>query len=62
MCLLGRNLFLINFYTLEGLWPSFWPQLTKGFSFLGLGKLYTQVIRKTQPSSILAFSKSVRLG
>ena len=35
---------------------------TLGYFFLGSGKLETEVIRKTDQRSILAFSKSLGLG
>jgi hypothetical protein len=62
VCLLSRNLCFIYFsviYNLEGLWPYFLPQHSKGYFSLGSGNLNPGVIRKTHPIPSLAFSKVV---
>jgi hypothetical protein len=46
-------------YNLEGLWPYVLPQHSKRYFSLGSGKLNPEVISKTYPRPILAFSKVV---
>lgn len=49
---------LVYSYTLQGLWPFFfWPQHSKGYSYLGSSKLGSDVIRKNYPRSVLTFDK-----
>lgn len=49
-------------YSLEGLFPYFWSQHTKGCFSLGSGKLDPDIIRETYPRSIMAFIKDVGFG